>query len=44
MIVDSNLKRDTETYSDTPTGEDDILKRFHCYHSTSKIQEAFFIH
>ena len=42
MIVDSNLKRDTVTYSDTPTGEDDILERFHCYHSTFENSESLF--
>ena len=38
IIAGLNLKRDSETHSDTPVSQDDILKRFDCHQSILKIQ------
>ena len=36
-----DLKRDSETFSDTSTSASSILERFHCHQSILQIQEAF---
>ena len=40
VTADLDLKRDSETLSDASSSVDKILKRFHCYQSILKIQEA----
>ena len=39
--ADLDLKRDSETLSDTSTSVSSILERFHCHQSILKIQKAF---
>ena len=41
ITADLDLKRDSETLSDTSTSVSSILKIFHCHQSILKIQEAF---
>ena len=40
ITTDLDLKRDSETLSDTSTSVSSILERFHCHQSILKIQEA----
>ena len=40
-FAELDLKRDSETLSDTSTSISSILKRFRCHQSILKIQEAF---
>ena len=41
ITADLDLKRGSETLSDTPTSVDGILERSHSHQSILKIQEAF---
>ena len=41
ITADLDLKRDSETLSDTSTSVSSILERFHCHRSILKMQEAF---
>ena len=41
ITADLDLKRDSETPSDTSTSFSSILERFHYHQSILKIQEAF---
>ena len=41
ITADLDLKRDSETSSDTSTSVSSILERFHCHQSILNIQEAF---
>ena len=38
ITADLDLKRDSETLSDTPTSVDGMLKRSHCHQSILKIR------
>ena len=44
ITADLDLKRDSETLSDTSTSVGSKLERFHCHQSILKIQEAFNTH
>ena len=41
ITADLDLKRDSETLSDTSTSVSSILERFHCHQIILKIQDAF---
>ena len=41
ITADLDLKRDSETLSDTSTSVSSILERFHCHQSILKIQKTF---
>ena len=41
ITADLDLKRDSETLSNTSTGASSILEIFHCHQSILKIQKAF---
>ena len=41
ITADLDLKRDSESLSDTSTSVNSIFKRFHCHQSILKIQEVF---